>query len=717
MLFDRVLSSYFQNDESMEENVILIENDEAVLQERCQLAKERILMFPEPLTDPALCEYFTVLRDFIRVCETERTEQKKDRAVNELLFRDLQEECYPHSWLDPAYAVKKAGDIGQLLSVWYAECLSLIAALYEKKTEYTAAVLETTIQIFNIFEQNEISDKEQAVRDVIYDYLYDYAVMMTEDHLKGNCDPDRSFAYDILMNADLSDTGDFSWLYSYGERITKEELQTARLLAGLPEETIERMAEAYTDGYIRGFAMTGKDIGKKSSVLCYFPLGLDRFMRASVRRFEAAGLSVILNRHPVHLINARFAGNVQPGFYGALNSQFEHDHREDLALFWGDKLKACRLKARDQAGVKLEEKLRKLSGHACVEIFGSSADTPRTKPEAPAYSEYQLQVSREYLQKDHELMNRFMPDEETSFNIIAWPTPSIADVYQARSGLEPAAAYREIFEKIVEINTLPADRWQEIQQCLIDALDRAAFVEVHGRDGNETDLRIMLHTLNNPSSETNFENCLADVNIPAGEVFTSPVLKGTCGLLHVGHVYINGYLFRDLKIRFEDGRVQDYSCGNFSDSGEGRQLIKRVIFRNREQLPMGEFAIGTNTVAYTAARHYGIEDRMPVLIAEKTGPHFAVGDTCYSYEEDLATFNPDGKRIIARENECSALRHSAPEQAYFRVHTDITLPYEELGCLTAVSPGGRTDLIRDGLFVLPGTEGLNEALTEAGGAV
>ena len=32
--------------------------------------------------------------------------------------------------------------------------------------------------------------------------------------------------------------------------------------------------------------------------------------------------------------------------------------------------------------------------------------------------------------------------------------------------------------------------------------------------------------INNPDKETVFENCLADVNIPLGEVFTSPVLKG-----------------------------------------------------------------------------------------------------------------------------------------------------------------------------------------------
>ena len=50
---------------------------------------------------------------------------------------------------------------------------------------------------------------------------------------------------------------------------------------------------------------------------------------------------------------------------------------------------------------------------------------------------------------------------------------------------------------------------------------------------------------------------------------------------------------------------------------------------------MGEFAIGTNTTAYVFAAKYGIGDKLPILIAEKMGPHFAVGDTCYSHEEDL----------------------------------------------------------------------------------
>ncbi|MFQ8842292.1 MAG: hypothetical protein ACLR8P_16710 [Clostridium fessum] len=39
---------------------------------------------------------------------------------------------------------------------------------------------------------------------------------------------------------------------------------------------------------------------------------------------------------------------------------------------------------------------------------------------------------------------------------------------------------------------------------------------------------------------------MADVNIPVGEVFTSPQLAGTNGLLHVGSVYIGEFQFRDL---------------------------------------------------------------------------------------------------------------------------------------------------------------------------
>ena len=107
-------------------------------------------------------------------------------------------------------------------------------------------------------------------------------------------------------------------------------------------------------------------------------------------------------------------------------------------------------------------------------------------------------------------------------------------------------------------------------------------------------------------------------------------------------------------------------------------------------------------------RKYGIEAKLPILIAEKTGPHFAVGDTCYSMSEDIVLHNPDGKEIVAKDNECSILRKTDIEKAYFNCHTDVTIPYDELGDIVVVTKDGdEIVLIKDGKFVLVGTEKCN----------
>ena len=204
---------------------------------------------------------------------------------------------------------------------------------------------------------------------------------------------------------------------------------------------------------------------------------------------------------------------------------------------------------------------------------------------------------------------------------------------------------------------------------------------------------------------------MADVNIPVGEVFTSPQLAGTNGLLHVGSVYIGEFQFKDLEIRFENGIAVSYTCKNFETEEENKALVKQMILKNHETLPMGEFAIGTNTTAYEVALRYGILDKFPILIAEKMGPHFAVGDTCYSWMEDCPVFNPDGHEMVARENEISAKRKENPQEAYFGCHTDITIPYSELDTIEAIHPDGTSvKIIAGGRFALPGTEKLNEPL-------
>ena len=74
-------------------------------------------------------------------------------------------------------------------------------------------------------------------------------------------------------------------------------------------------------------------------------------------------------------------------------------------------------------------------------------------------------------------------------------------------------------------------------------------------------------------------------------------------------------------------------------------------------------------------------------------------------------YNPDGKEVIARDNEVSILRKEDVSKAYFGAHCDITIPYKELDRISVVKENGeKVSIIENGRFVLPGLEELNMPL-------
>ena len=546
-----------------------------------------------------------------------------------------------------------------------------------------------------MFEDGE--PQARAVRDVLYWFFSDYTDVTLTYRIREQLDPGLSFAKDIIQESDLND---LRYLYRFGEYISESELQIATYLNSLPEETIEKMASTYTEGYRKGFETMGRDLSKKKTVSIRYELGFERMIRAAIRQFEEMGLEVILYRAAVWSVT--MSPNRRIGYHGtSANMQFDYDHRYDQAIYLDKAFKERKLAVLRTAYENCKKQAAEYAGPAVVETFGEDGFEPVNKPEAYSLSEKQEELQIAYSNEAMPVVNQYIPGDETSFTIIAFPVPAIG------------RDFAEIFHETIRINTLDYEEYKKIQQNLVDVLDQAEYVTVTGNAaaGNETQMKIFLHTLTDPEKQTNFENCVADVNIPVGEVFTSPVLAGTEGLLHVRQVYIGDFQFKNFRMEFKDGRVTDYSCDNFADPEEGRKLIRQQILKNHDTLPMGEFAIGTNTTAYAVAQRYGIMDKFPILIAEKTGPHFAVGDTCYSWSEDSAVYNPDGKEIIARDNEISLLRKEDVSKAYFGCHTDITIPYSELGDITAVcSDGRKLPLIQNGRFVVAGTEKLNEEL-------
>ena len=687
-----------------------------ILQERLELALLRIREIPgEDFQGAELLpwkEYFTTVAKFLLLIEDTRQflEQGKQATAtleelqqrNRALYEDILPENYENSFANPAYAVKMLGEeFGVLVSFLYTEMRSLIGFTYEGRLDELVIRMELFSEVYAacVYEQQENHKLPTyaAIREILYWFVSDYADVAAEERVREMVCPENNFAAAILRTADFTD---LRYLYAYGEYVGENELKMAEFMNSLPEETVHTMADTYTEGYRIGFEVTGKDLSKKAVVDVRYQLGFERMMRRALENFEKMGLQPVIYRAASSILyNPSIYKN---GFYSVSpNRQYEFDHKDDKALFLDKMYCSRKLEVMHTAFEKYKKEARGYAGPAVVETFGEKEFEPVNKPESLKMTDEQSALLVENRTQMGQLQRQYIIEEERSFTIIAFPIPEVGDCFE------------ELFRETIQINTLDYKKYQRIQQTIIDALDPADHCEIKGCNGNHTDLKVNLWKLKNPAKETIFENCVADVNIPVGEVFTSPVLEGTNGVLHVTRVFLNGLEYKDLEITFENGKIQNYNCANFATEEENKAFIKENILFRHKTLPLGEFAIGTNTTAYVAAKKLGVESKMPILIAEKMGPHFAVGDTCYSHAEEVKVYNPDGKEIVARDNEVAALRSVNPSKAYFNCHTDITIPYDELAELTAVKKDGdRITIIQNGRFVLPGTEELNEPLQE-----
>lgn len=679
-------------------------SDEA-LAERYGLMAERIRgILDECSVSEKYKDYFTGMSEFllytIWIYEKKQSGILSERTLKECqedqrrLYRGILPENYDASYANPAYAVKQFGeDAGQLLSFLCSELEGCIAYAFEGKLPELTLLLELFVQVYNCFEAEDVKEAKQT----IYWYFHDYSEIFVENQIRDMIDPENNFFTDIILHADLQD---LRYLYQYGLPVGENELGIAAFLNSMSEEEVQAMADTYTEGYRIGFEVTGKDLSKKKTVQIHYQIGFERMIRAAIRNFEKMGLQPTISREPVSSFLNK-GGDKRGAYSTSLNRQYDFDHREDKAFYFDKAFVERRLEVLRTVFEQHKVQAAQHGGPAVLEVFGEMPFSPENKKEAIHYDEKQQQLSVYNASVSGQITNEYIRGEERSFTIIAYPVPEIG------------ADFADIFAETVVINTLDYEKYQKMQQNIIDVLDQAEQVQILGKGKNRTDLMVSIRQLDNPEHQTAFENCVADVNIPVGEVFTSPVLAGTNGMLHVSEVFLNGLQYLDLELTFKDGMITSYTCGNFADEEENKKYIRDNVLMHHDTLPMGEFAIGTNTTAYRMARKYKIADKLPILIAEKTGPHFAVGDTCYSHAEDTAVYNPNGKEIVARDNEISILRKEDMSKAYFNCHTDITIPYDELGAITVIKKdGSREDMIRDGLFRVAGAEDLNQPLLE-----
>lgn len=680
------------------------EKEEVLERYELSIGRIRECLDEETVAEPYR-SFFQKTADFLLLVDSVHERLRQGRVLsleecqreNELLYQDILPETYKRSYANPDFAAEKLGEeYGVLLSFLYTELRGAIAYVYEGQLSHLAVLNELFIEIYNLFEGEETPDIRE-IKDTLYWYASDYCDVFLADRIKEQLGITESFAIKIVEESDLCD---LRYLYKYGEYISENERLGAQYLMSLDEETVKKMADVYTEGYRMGFVNGNKPLEKKKIVEIRYPIGFERVVKIAIKNFADMGLRAVALRPGVSVLTKK--GTHKIGYTGGIpNKQYDYDHKEDAALFLDKRFIERKLEVQKTVYEQNKKTAATYAGPAVMETFGEHPFSPASCVHALRYNKKQKELSVMYDSRAGQMVNDYIKGEERSFTIISYPVPEIGEDYE------------EIFGEVIKINTLDAKKYEQIQQRMIDVLDQGGYVHILGKGENQTDLKVQLYKVEDPQKETVFENCVADVNIPVGEVFTSPVLEGTNGTLFVSKVYLNELQYKNLKIRFEDGKIVDYSCTNFESEEENKKYIEDNILYNHKTLPLGEFAIGTNTTAYVTAKKYGIEDKLTILIAEKMGPHFAVGDTCYSWSEENRVYNPNGKEIVAKDNSISILRKEDVSKAYFQCHTDITIPYEEIASIEVVKRNGEREMIlKDGRFVLEGTLELNAPLDE-----
>lgn len=605
------------------------------------------------------------------------------KGDNYKLFQLLDPSNYAKSYLNPVYAVQELGkELGQAMSYLSSLLSKYVNYLHTGQLDILAHYNSLLLKVFAQVYEGQV-DPDSLLQLIIEGQLA-IAPLTYKRRFNRSADPAFTHYIDLIEEADLSD---LRYLFMTGGYITENEVRMAKFLNTYPDEKLEQMGKVIARAYKIGFVNQNKQRGTRKVAQVIYRVGLERIYRYVLKALREEG----------------FAPTVEDIQSSKINKQVDYDHEHDLAVFMNDQYLPQLTDIITQAFEENKELDLDYSGVVAVMSFGE-------EPFSPAFHESRINFDDEgrklyqgFVGTYMNAHNKYKPRSETSFTIVAFPSPEVGGQFE------------EIFEKILEINMVDSESVEVIQQKMIDVFDTVDYVHIKGKGTNRTDLRVQLPPLQDPTKQSNFINGGADLNIPVGEIFTSPQLAGTTGVLHVHETYQDGLKFKELSLTFEDGYVTDYSCANFEDEEQNKTYIRDNLLMPHQTLPMGEFAIGTNTLAYVVSEQYKLFPVLPVLIMEKTGPHFAIGDTCFARSEDHPVYNRlTNKEVVARDNEKSCQRKENPSEAYTFKHNDITLAFEDIEFIQGVRKSGeKIDVIRDGRFVLEGTELLNEPLDQS----
>ena len=480
-----------------------------------------------------------------------------------------------------------------------------------------------------------------------------------ENEIKASVEIGEDNLYEKILRK--ANDSDYKWIDQYDFPVLEEEKKKAEFYFCYPKEKIQQMGMQIVEAFLHGFISQNRDMANRKRVRLHYQVGMEALVLQVSKGLKAHGLTPVIIKPGA----MREELNEVPSTEGI---------EEEQIVAWYE-----------NAFRKYEEQMRDICGMIGIVEFG--------QPERAKNTDDCMKLVRGRRMVE----DKYVKPGELSFCKVAFPNPAIGDEFE------------KIFDDVIEMNLEVADEFEVIQQTLIDALDKCQFIRIEGKGNNQTNLEVWMKPILDRKRQTNFMNCGGDLNIPYGEVFTTPRLEGSSGLLHIPDIYLQNTQFHNLKLWFKDGEIVDYSSEY--DGKEEKDIVQKKLLSPHTSLPIGEFAIGTNTRAFRICKKYHLESQLPILIYEKMGPHIAIGDPCYRGAEEETVFNLlAGKEIVAKTNERTE-KNVPDTQKYVFKHIDITLPYDEVKTMYGYDEcGNKIEFLNDGKFVLEGTEKLNDGM-------
>ena len=251
----------------------MMEWNETLMTERYELAIGRIREIASQEEAEVSCEflaYFTDAAGFlVKMDETLKkavsgelfsADISEKREWNYSLYEEVLDGNYDTSFCNPAYAVAKLGnEYGTFLSALRAELRSLIAYVYEQKLFFVLIRMELFLEIYAMFvlaNQDKQQPDIKELKEVYASFAFDYQEEFMEEAVCASFTTHNDFALRLVREADFSKS---DYLYDYGEYISENECRMAAFINSLPQETIQLIADTFTEGYRKGFEATGKD--------------------------------------------------------------------------------------------------------------------------------------------------------------------------------------------------------------------------------------------------------------------------------------------------------------------------------------------------------------------------------------------------------------------------------------------------------------------------